>query len=366
MKIMIKVLMCLLVVTLIVFVSGGVYITLSGKKIIISQIEKNLKVKAKLDTVSFSLPFSLNMTGLEIGDFFKAEKISAAPSVLGLLAGKLIFSGITVVNPVINIEQSQDGRFNLPVLEQKGKQPPILLAGLVIKNGKFIFNDKKINDSYKVILEKIDADISKVKFPPTSLNTKFKLSAVLTAPDTKSLGSINCFGWIDFGPKDMDATIDIKGLDVVYFAPYYGNFISNKKLLSASLDLSSGLKAKNNNLAIESKLRLFNLVYEKEEPPKEGEPSAKEGEAPEINVVKNALDFFADEEGNISLDFTINTKLDSPKVDADELKKEMMRSAMKNLSRQSPEALIKKVTGNIDQFKEIGRQLKDMFKKKGE
>lgn len=366
MKIIIKVFIWLLAAILVIFVSGGVYITLSGKKMIISQIEKNLKVKAKLDTVSFSLPFSLNLTGLEIGDFFKAEKISAAPSVLGLMAGRLIFSGLTVVNPVINIEQSQDGSFNLPVLKQNGKQPPILLAGLVIKNGKFIFNDKKISDSYKVILEKIDADISKVKFPPTSLNTKFKLSGVLTAPDTKSLGSINASGWVDFGPKDMDAVIDIKDLDVVYFAPYYGNFISNKKLLSASLDFSSGLKAKNNDLAIETKLRLFNLVYEKEEPPKEGEPSAKEGEAPEIDAVKNALDFFADEQGNISLDFTINTKLDSPKVDAVELKKEIMRSAMKNISRQSPEALIKKITGNIGQFKEIGKQLKGMFKKKGE
>jgi len=363
---MIKVLICLLVVTLVVFVSGGVYITLSGKKIIISQIEKNLKVKAKLDAVSVSLPFSVNLTGLEIGDFFKAEKISAAPSVLGFLAGKLILSGLTVVNPVINLEQSQDGRFNLPVLEQKGKQPPILLAGLVVKNGKFIFNDKKISDSYKVILERIDADISKVKFPPTSLNTKFKLSAVLTAADTKALGTINASGWVDFGPKDMDAVIDIKDLDVVYFAAYYGNFISNKKLLSASLGLSSELKAKNNDLSIGSKLMLSNLTYEKEEPPKEGEPSVKEGEAPEVDAVKNALDFFADEQGNISLDFTIKTKLDSPKIDAGELKKEIIKAAMKNLSRQSPEALIKKITGNIGQFKEIGKQLKEMFKKKGE
>lgn len=354
-----KIIIWLLAISIVIFISCSVLVAMFGKKIAVSQIEQNLKVKANLEKVSFGFPFSVNLSGLEIGNLLKAERVSATPSILGIFAGKVVLSGLTIVNPVINLEQAKDGSLNLPKLEQKGKQPPILLTGLVIRNGRFVFTDKKIADDYKIILSKINADISKVKFPPTSLNTKFRISADFVKPDANALGNISFEGWVDFGPKDMDATLEVKDLDATYFSPYYGNFISNKKLLSAKLDFTSELKAENNDLAIVSKLKLSNLVYEKEEPP-------KEGELPKVDVVKNTLDFFTDAKGNISLDFSINTKLDNPKVSADELKSIMLKAAMKNLSKQSPQALIEKFGGNIEQFKEIGKQLKDIFKKKGE
>lgn len=354
-----KIITWLLVIFIVIFIFCSVIVGVFGKKMIISQIEQNLKVKADLEKISFGFPFSVNLSGLEIGNLLRAKEISATPSILGFFAGKVVLSGLTVVDPVVNLEQEKDGRLNLPVFEQKGNQPPVLLAGLVVRNGRFVFSDKKIAGDYKVILEKINADISKVKFPLTSLNAKFKLSADFVKPDAKKFGNIRLEGWVDFGPKDMDAVLEVKDLDIVYFAPYCGDFLSGRELLSAKLDFSCALKAKNNELNIASRLKLSNLVYAQGRPPEEGGRSG-------ADFSKSALDFFADNEGNVGFDFTVNTKLDNPKLNPKELKRVMLEAAMRNLSRQSPQEIIEKITTNIEQFKEMGKQLKDIFRGKGE
>jgi hypothetical protein len=258
---------------------------------------------------------------------------------------------------VINLEQNEAGSLNLPKLKEKGKALPVFLIALTIKNGKLIFTDKKLNpEGYKIIIDKIDADVSKVMFPPTSLNTRFKLDAILTDANARTLASVDTSGWIDFGPKNMDATLRIKDCDITYFAPYYGNFITNKKLLSARLNLASVLKAENNALTIETNFKLSDLVYAKEEQP-------KEAELPKLDLVKNTLDLFTDKEGNLILDFSINTKLDNPGINIPGLKRAILSAAVKNLSNQPPEALIEKVTNTIQQFKDFGKGLKNIFKK---
>ena len=205
-----------------IFISCGITIALYGKKIIVSQIERNLKTKVSLGDISLSLPFTINLTDLELGNLLKADRISVSPSILSLFTGKIILSGLTIINPLISLEHSPDGSLNLPKLELKGKQPPILLTGLVIKNGKLVFIDKKISaEGHRIIADKINGRIYKVMFPPISQNIKFELFASFVHPDGRALGDASALGWIDFGPKDMDANLQIKDLDITYFAPYY-------------------------------------------------------------------------------------------------------------------------------------------------
>lgn len=341
-----KIAIWILLILFAVFIACSIVIALYGKRIVVNLMEQNLKMKAGLGGISLGLPFTLNLTNLEIGNLLKADTISVS------------LNRLTLINPVINLEQSQDGTLNLPQFKQKDKVVPVFVTGLAIKNGELIFTDKKVSpEGYRIIVGKINAYISKVMLPPTSLNTKFRLSATLMDSDARVLGSADTSGWIDFGPKNMDATLDIKDLDITYFHPYYGNFISNKKLLSAKLNLTSILKAENNDLIITSEFKLSDLVYAKEEP-------AKEAELPKFDLVKNTLDLFTDREGNLNLDFNINTRLDSPGINISELKKVILNAAIKNLSNQPPEALIEKVTNTLEQFKDFGKELKNIFKKK--
>ena len=352
-----KIILWVIGVIFVFFVIANIAVSLFAKQIVVQQIEQSLRLPVTLDSLNVGFPLSIKLNKLSVGDLFKADAISVAPNILGFLAGKVVLSGVTLVNPVINLERLADGSLNLPKLEQKGKNPQVYLTSLTIKNGRFIFTDRKVDPAgYKIILAKLNCRISKEMLPPTSLKANLKISADLFTPESRKLGSAALNGWLDFGPKDMDALLTIKDLDLTYFSPYYGNFISNKKILSAKLNINTILKAENNNLNILTDFKLSNLTYAQE--------TQAEGEPPEINFTKNALEFFTDSQGNLNLEFEINTKLDHPSVSIEQLKKVILRAAAKNLSNQSPDELIKKVNDNIDQFKAIGKTLKNIFKGK--
>lgn len=355
-----KIIVWFLVILGIIFVCFSLFIALFGRKIVVSQIEQNLKLKTSLESISLGLPFSVKLKGLEIGNLLKAETISFYPNILGLFAGKIVLSGLTVINPVVNLEQSSDGSFNLPKFEQKAPPPPVLLTGLVVKQGRIVWTDKKIIlQGYQIIADNIDVEISKVMFPLTSLNTKFKLRASFVDTKARTLGDAHVLGWFDFRQKNMDASLEINSLDLTYFLPYCGSFISDKQLLSARLNLKSQMRAENNDLTVLSNLKLSDLAYAKDQEQTEKGVS-------KFELAMNTLDLFTDTEGNLNLEFTINTKLDNPQINITDLKGIMLAAAIKNLSRQPPAQIIDKVNNAIEQVKGLGaeiKQIRDMFKK---
>ncbi|MDP2927343.1 MAG: DUF748 domain-containing protein [Candidatus Omnitrophota bacterium] len=334
-----------------IFLVANILIAAFAPRIIEQQIQQNLKLKASLGKISLSLPFTITLEKLEIGDLASIKKISLTPNLVALLFGKIVIHGLNIVEPVINLEQSVDGKLNLPVLDQKGKPPAIYLTSLNLRDGKIIFTDKKVAlKGFGVIVNKLNIKVAKVVLPVTSLATNFSVSAQLLSSGGKSFGDITFSGWLDYLAKDLDAELEVKDLDVTKFSVYCGNFISNRKLSSARLDLSSNFKAKNNALKIITKFNLSNLVY------------ADAQEQPlNLDLMKNALDIFTDPKGNLRLEFNINTLLDNPALSQEKIKSIILKAAMKNLSNQSPQQLIDKVTTIIDQYKGLGKELKAIF-----
>lgn len=327
-----------------------------GKAIIISQIEKNLKTRASLEKVTFGLPLSINVDKLNIDGLLKADSISVSPSILGFLAGKIVLSNLKLIRPEITLIKSADGKLNLPQFAAKGKQPPILLAGLRIKEGKFIFVDKKLDpDGYRVIVDNINVHISKVAFPPASLYANFEASAVLVNGANEPAGKAMVSGWIDFGPKDMDGKFELKDVEAAVLAPYYKDIIPGKKLRSAKLNFTAGLKAKSNDLLVKCRLEFSNVLYEKETQEQDKEQT--------IDIFREALGIFSDTSGKLTFDFSINTKLDNPRLDLINLKGSIAQAAVQNIANQPPENVIGKVRETAKKFKEFGKGLKDIFKK---
>ncbi|MHB8154797.1 MAG: DUF748 domain-containing protein [Candidatus Omnitrophota bacterium] len=336
---------------LVFFVLANILIGVYAPRIIEQQIGQNLKLKASLGKISLSLPFTINLEKLEIGNLASIKKISLSPNLVALLFGKIVIHGLNIVEPVINLERSADGKLNLPVLDQKGKPPEIYLTSFNLRDGKIIFTDKKVTpDGFQVIVNKLNIKVAKVALPITSLATNFSVSGELLSQQAEAFGKITFIGWLDYLAKDLDAKVEFKELDVTKFSVYYGNFISARKLSSARLDLISTFKAKHNVLQIITKFNLSNLVY----------AQAQEQQL-DLDLMKNALDIFTDSKGNLGLEFDIDTRLDNPALNQEKLQKIILKAAMKNLSNQSPVQLMDKVATVIDQYKGIGKELKAIF-----
>ncbi len=358
MKRIYKILLLTAALIAVIFVILNLLLPSFAKKAIVEQIEKNFNVSASLEGVNITPPLSINLTGLKIGDIFQARRISLSPNLLGLFAGKIVLSGVTIIEPIVRIEQSGKGTLNIPQPQGSGNTPPIYMTGLTVRNGEVVFTDKKVTpQGFKVMLANINADISKVVLPIASLKINFKLAADFIKPDNQKIGNMDFQGWVDFGTKDMDGALEVKDLDIVYFAPYYGDFISNKKLLSAVLNTKTTLISKNNNLSTVTNFRLSNLVYAESE-------EGKIEEDVSLDLTRRALDLFTDAKGNLELEFDFNTKLDNPSVSIAQLQKIILKAAAKNIINQNPEDLLKKVSDNIEHFKSIGEELEKIFKSK--
>ncbi|MDD5060401.1 MAG: DUF748 domain-containing protein [Candidatus Omnitrophica bacterium] len=352
-----RVIILILAVLIIFFIAANIIVGSIAPRIVERQIEENLKLKSSIGKISLSLPFIINIEKAEIGNLARIKKISFAPSLISLLFGKIVIHGLNIVEPVVNLEQSPDGKMNLPALEQKQKAPAIYLTSLRVVDGKIIFTDKKINpNGFQTVINRLNIKISKVVLPVTSLAADFNLTAQIADSKMSSLGDIAFYGKLDYLSGNMDAKLELKDLGLVNFSPYYGNFISNRKLASGSLNITSVFKSKNNDLKIMTVFNLIGLNYEKSLE----EPQAEQGF--EFGLTSDALDMFTDQQGNLRLEFEIDTKLNNPSLSPDKIKGIILKAAMKNLSGQSPEQIIDKVTSKIEKYKDIGKELKNIFK----
>lgn len=346
----------ILIVLVALYVIANIALGVFGKAIIISQIEKNLKLKASLGRVAISFPLSINISKLEAGNLFKADSLSFSPSILGFLSGKIVLNELKIDRPEIAITKNIDGMLNLPRLESKGG-PSVLLAGLKIKNGKFIFIDKKINpQGHRVEVKDINADISRAAFPPASMYTNFRLSAALADSGGKPSGKAIASGWIDFRPKDMEGKIELKDIDGSSLSPYYQNIVAGKKLLSAKLNFTADLKSSHNDLTAQCRLEFSDVVY--------AAPESTEGKKEISDIIPSILNIFSNDSGNVVFNFTITTKLDKPRIDVVSLRGSIGQAAVENISSQPPEKVIEKVKEAAKGFEEIGKSLKEIFKNK--
>lgn len=358
MKKITKISIRILIVLAVIFLLLNILVSFAGKAVITGQIEKNLKLRATIERLSFSYPLTIGIHNLDIKGLAKVDALFIKPSLLGFLAGKIVLSDLRVIRPQIIIEKGADGKLNLPVVESKGKQPPVLLAGLSVKEGKLIYLDRKITPGgFQVSVSDINADISKVSLPITSLLTNFNLSAILGLEPGNPSGTFAASGWIDFGPKNMEGKVELKDIDITYLAPYYRNFMSAKKIVSAKLNFTSDLKAQNNDLAAKCHLRFSDIVYKKEE------PVAAQGEAAAPDLTSSVLGLLSDQAGDIIFNFTFKTKLDNPKIDPNILTGAFTQSAVENILSQPSEKIADTVKEIGGQLKDLGKSLKDIFKK---
>ncbi|MBU0504019.1 MAG: DUF748 domain-containing protein [Candidatus Omnitrophota bacterium] len=327
MKRIIKILFWVVGVIIAIFILLSIAVALFAKPIVISQIEQNLKLKTSLDSLSLGFPLSVNIRNLNIRSLAKVEEVSLKPSLLAFLAGKIVLNELRVIKPEITLVMDKSGKFNFSLPENKGKRPPVFLAGLDIRLGKVFFIDRKIDPAgYKITLSGINVKVSKVAFPITSLSANFNVSAMLGENAEK--GSVTASGWIDFGPKNMEGRVELKDIEMTYFTPYFQGLqdspLAGFTVSSAKLNASSDLKAVNNNLTAKCRIKVMNL----------------------------------------SSEFTFKTKLDKPSIDPNMIKQQVVGAIASNIFEQLPQKIAENPEDFKKQMKDLGKSLKEMFLKK--
>jgi len=363
MKAIIKIIIWGIVLFLIFFSALWIYISFFGKEMLVGQLEDRLGMPVELEEVTLKLPLSVNLKKLELSGLAKVREISFTPILPALLSGRIIIDDLRLVEPVIELIENSDGSLNFSLPPQETESGfKVIISGLKIEEGSVSYLDRSVSSAgVKTTLDHLNLDISKTLFPLNRINLKYRLSCGVSDADDKNIGSLSGQGWVNLINKSARANLLVDNLDIAYFQPYYGDLISKKKLLSASLSLDSQAEAEDNDLEIKSTLLLSDLVYESEDPA----DSQASGDASLdfSSIIGNTLDLFINDSGKLELNFTFNTKLDSPQISVDQLRKAIVAAVLKNLSGQSPQRIIEKFESIADRFKDFGGQMEDMFKK---
>ncbi len=358
----------------IIFASGYIYLSVMGQAILTNQLQEITRKKVTMGYFFLTPSLKVDIKELNIQGLAKSQSVSVSPSIVGLLRGKLIFNQLTFIQPEFFINKNPPDIMDAPVstvtIAPPAEIAPVLkeakplafgIVNLHIKDGKVIFIDQTVRSgSIKIVMERIEASIKNVylySFPGIS---EFKLKAEIPWRDNEERGKVELGGWVNALKKDMRATLKINDIDAIYLYPYYSNWVDLDKarIERAKLNFSSEINGLDNEVTAECYLELSDMVRK---PLEIGELEAKASK-----LTNAVLDRFkAQDEGNVKLNFTIKTKMDSPQFGFDNFKSAFEEKLMRGrsasrFSLQDTLALpVKTVESGIRSFTDLSRAMID-------
>jgi len=347
-----KILFVFIIIFLLVFTSGFIFVWLKGKTLIKEALTKAIKKEVNISAVSLRLPFSLEIKDLEISDFAQVDKVLISPVVIGFLKGKVILGQISLIQPRFSIGKTADGNWNLPegILEKiqnkQAGQAPVLISGLFVKNGNIKFKDETKTPAFNFSIRNINLDIGNKILSFNPILIRFLGKAEIVAKEDQPVSVLRAKGWVDFLKKDMRGMVELSDLDAVYFLPLYSKYMTSN-LKNAVLNFKSDLAAKNNDLVANCRLLIKNLVFEKN----------KDETAPSISFFDIVAGGLVTENKEVNVDFVIKTKLDHPKIDLVKLSGSVMAKALGEQMMQNPEQTVENIKSVGKQFEKLGKEI---------
>ena len=300
-------------------------IKFKGKEILVNKITEVSKRKTEILELKPSLPLNIYIKDLKIEGLFNVEEAYLSFSPLDLFK-KFKFSSVRLVKPtfILNLSSFKDTDKNLiqqkteeKILEEqplKEKIPPqpqmnsfnknkefnFIIQNLIVEDGTFYFIDK-----VKIKIENINAKAHSLNISNTGIKTALDLEGKIYW-DKDNIGNLVLDGWIDNFKKNMDLNLNFENIDYAAFSEYYPPFWrpENLGVKKAFLSIFAKLNSKKNNLVIDTNLVLENIEFIED-----FEDTSK------IKYLKTVLSLFKSDKGKPELNFRINTKMDSPKLD---------------------------------------------------
>ncbi len=391
-----KILLIVILVFSVIFISASAFILSNGRKILLSQLKKNLGIEAEVSDLKVALPASIIIENFSVKDDLKVARLILSPDLLALLRRDIVLRSIILEKPEIKITRNPDDSYNIgifvykkdgelvmpkaPVLESgagdkqesqaqamlsKKTSPSVepekfYLNRLKIKDGTVRFIDRNISseEPFRLNFSNFNFSVSHLLLPKAS-HANFKGDANVVSEDGQKAGILDISGWIDILGRDMDADVSLADVRVPVLKPYYKEYLK-RELKSGNLLLQASLKSKNNDLKVDCHLELSDIAYE--EP--QGEPASGEENAKAEDLTFFAFDSIFLTEGRAVFDFSFSTKLDSPKFENVKIKGTFLQPKIEKILSQPTEKTVKDFKEMGKQFKDIGKQFKEIFKSK--
>lgn len=159
-------------------------------------------------------------------DALRAERVTVAPDLLGLLTGKPGAHRIIVDRAYVSALRTADGRLRVvPSLTEGmgakdgGTAPAVSIGTIELRDCAADFFDSSVRQPpLKVRLESLGATIGPLALPDLAGRTDLKLDA--TIKGIRRDGRLGIAGWMKAASRESDIKATLKGVDLVALQPY--------------------------------------------------------------------------------------------------------------------------------------------------
>ena len=318
----VKVLVIAAVVFSLIFCSFYIFLTVSGRAIVTKQIEDITHQKVAIGHFEVSPALTVFINDLEITGVGKVESLIISPQPLGILTGAYVCKEVVIAGPHLvlvrnnnqlsTVSEGQGEAASVPMAvyvrtaAQKRKYfyRVASLRRITLRNGELDFIDRGVGGhDLKISLK--DLNLSCAVSP--HFLSRFTVTGRIPWREGKNEGRLSAKGWINPFTRDMRATAEIINIDGVYLAPYYKQWLDLEKtgVEKATLHFTSALSGFHNDLTANCRLELADIAFKQLAP--EEKPPKEEKAASQVIDMFKAL-----EQGRVSLNFTVKTKMDRP------------------------------------------------------
>ncbi len=252
--------------------------------------------------------------------FFQAKEIRVYPSLLSLFEKSLHIKELTFLQPSFFFYRSREGRVVGPwmTLEKKSEGKEVATGGvkkerksvevqidrIQVRNGSVDFEDGKTGDPPSQIrLRALDFEIEDIGYPLASSHSPVELNGKIEGRTEE--GSIRIRGWVDVKTIDMETSLEIRGVNIKTFEPYYRKRVS-AEIESGTLDLETRIAVKEKRVDAPGELNLINLRI-------------KEGEGTVLWIpAKTLVSLLEKKEHQLKAKFRVKGNVDNPRFSLQE------------------------------------------------
>lgn len=261
-----------------IFTAGGFFLEKAlhletYKTEIIEILQKTLHRQVRYESGDFSFRLTPAFTFKKIvimekdgsAPLLTADKLTFRIALLPLLDKQLLLRGISLEKPSLVLTRDNGGVFNISdLLESKGREVPLQIRGIRVKDGSVRFADRGAGPG-EVVTTLADLDLSIRRFI-SGKSTDFKLSAAVL--QGKQPGMLRVHG--DLTPAaagkplletTFEGSVEAKNLVADHYWNYYARYVPFRKILGR-LELDSTFKGKLKEFSSAGTMRIQGLRFD--------------------------------------------------------------------------------------------------------